>query len=129
MDARPMYPKGFHPVNVLQDASGTRWTRPRRRRDVPDPIRYYYIDFGISSAFEPSDTRRTVLGTEGQDQSVPELSEETPYNPFYTDIFILGKLFENEFLNVSSPLLSLICWLTMHRNTVTQLFCTLSLKI
>ncbi|KAL5513779.1 hypothetical protein ACEPAH_4180 [Sanghuangporus vaninii] len=98
MDPAAMYPKGFHPVNTRHDDTGIRWARPKHRRDVLGSIRYYYIDFGISTSFDSSDTTRTVVGIEGQERSVPELSEEVPYDPFLTDIFILGKVFENSFL-------------------------------
>ncbi|KAI0722005.1 hypothetical protein C8T65DRAFT_724342 [Cerioporus squamosus] len=56
-------------------------------------IDYYFIDFGISSHFEPDDTNRLVTGTKGLDEDVPELSADVPYDPFKVDIFILGNLF------------------------------------
>ncbi|KAL5513766.1 hypothetical protein ACEPAH_4167 [Sanghuangporus vaninii] len=95
MDAERMYPKGFHPAMQVMDASGVKRAYPKRRRDAS--VRYYFIDFGISSKFEPEESRN-VLGTLCQDFEVPELSEMTPYDPFFTDIFILGNLFRKTFL-------------------------------
>ncbi|KAL5476622.1 hypothetical protein ACEPAI_3302 [Sanghuangporus weigelae] len=50
MDAEAMHPKGFHPATYTMDASGYNRAYPKRRRDVKD-LRYYFIDFGISSIF------------------------------------------------------------------------------
>ncbi|KAL5513775.1 hypothetical protein ACEPAH_4176 [Sanghuangporus vaninii] len=96
MDADLMYPKGFHPVNTLEDATGYREAHPKHRRDVLS-VRYFFIDFGISTMFGPNDTDKRVLGLEGQDNTVPELSEKYPYDPFLVDIFIVGNLLNNSF--------------------------------
>ncbi|KAL5513763.1 hypothetical protein ACEPAH_4164 [Sanghuangporus vaninii] len=96
MDADPLFPKGFHPTASILDASGSKPAYPKRRRDV-DGVRYYFIDFGISSKFELGEERK-VTGIDGQDDEVPELSESVPYNPFQTDIFIIGNLVRKEFL-------------------------------
>ncbi|KAL5492994.1 hypothetical protein ACEPAI_4442 [Sanghuangporus weigelae] len=96
MDADPLYPKGFHPASTIFDASGIKLALPKRRRDVGG-VRYYFIDFGISSKFEPGE-QRMVIGIHGQDNEVPELSEITPYDPFSTDVFIIGNLIRKEFL-------------------------------
>ncbi|KAL5536269.1 hypothetical protein ACEPAF_90 [Sanghuangporus sanghuang] len=95
MDAEPMYPKGFHPKNTTTDTTGYRKAHPKRRRDVLSSVRYYFIDFGISTMFGPDETDKTVLGLEGQDNTVPELSERYPYDPFLVDIFIVGNLFDS----------------------------------
>ncbi|KAJ3474984.1 hypothetical protein NLI96_g12133 [Meripilus lineatus] len=96
MDAKSMYPEGFHPLNKWCDRSGietaAHYTRSER------PPRYYFTDFGISSYFPP-DCEPLVVGSEGRDFQVPELSKTVPYNPFKTDIFIIGNLFKNEFFN------------------------------
>lgn len=97
MDAESMYPKGFHPVSQVTDATAARAAYPKRRRDAK--VRYYFIDFGISTKFEP-DEPKSVLGAMCQDFEVPELSETTPYNPFFTDVFILGNVFRRAFIHV-----------------------------
>ena len=98
MDAEPLYPKGFHPIKPVADASGIRLAHTRRRRDVGG-VRYYFIDFGISSKFSPEEPRQ-VVGIFGQDNEVPELSKTEPYDPFKVDVFILGNLFKRAFLKV-----------------------------
>ena len=107
MDADSMYPKGFHPATGTMDASGYKPAKPKRRRDAQG-LRYYFIDFGISSIFGPDDDRR-VVGVDGQDNEVPELSMNVPYDPFFTDVFIIGNLFQKVFLDVRIPLRSQLC--------------------
>ncbi|KAI0662961.1 kinase-like domain-containing protein [Cubamyces menziesii] len=96
MDASAMYPRGFHPVYTwyLPDASGYADVLPRSSVRVT----YYLIDFGISTHSTSKDTPRLVLGTDGIDGSVPELSNDVPYDPFKTDIYVLGALFRQVFL-------------------------------
>lgn len=63
-----------------------------------------------------------VLGAKGCDQTAPELSKIVPYNAFHLDVYILGHLYQREFLDVRDPwALLLIRWLTAIsiRNTTT----------
>ncbi|OJT09380.1 hypothetical protein TRAPUB_14162 [Trametes pubescens] len=100
MDASAMFPQGFHPMKELSlpDISGS---APILHR-VDVPIRYYFIDFGISSRFATNQGPTLVLGTQGLDDEVPELSDTVPYDPFKTDIFIIGNVFRQQFLQVYS---------------------------
>jgi hypothetical protein len=96
-----MFPLGFHPVKdlLLHDVSTPAPIIPRRDAGV----KYYFIDYGISSYFpagEPQPHR--VVGLDGRDQDVPELSNEVPYDPFKVDIFTIGNVFLREFCDVSS---------------------------
>lgn len=101
MDATAMYPRGFHPMREmsLPDISG--FAPVLHRIDVP--VKYYFIDFGISTQFAPDQHPRLVLGMEGLDKDVPELSATVPYDPFKTDIFIIGSLLSEQFLEVRAP--------------------------
>ncbi|EIW62126.1 uncharacterized protein TRAVEDRAFT_44958 [Trametes versicolor FP-101664 SS1] len=96
MDATAVFPKGFHPMaeTTLPDLSGL---APFVRR-IDVPVKYYFIDFGISTQFAPDQHPRLVLGTDGLDDEVPELSNTVPYDPFKTDIFIIGNLLRQQFL-------------------------------
>ena len=98
MDAKALYPKGFHPVmqHMLPDMSDTAPVLPR----TTTSIRYYYVDFGISSYIPPDTPDKLVLGIFGRDQEVPELSDTEPYDPFKVDVFILGNLFYKDFFQV-----------------------------
>jgi hypothetical protein len=98
MDATNMYPLGFHPVRdrFLDDVSTRAPVIPRSYVEV----KYYFVDYGISSYFPPGSQRELVLGTAGRDQDVPELSDEVPYDPFKVDIFTIGNVFHQLFHEV-----------------------------
>ena len=102
MDAGHMFPLGFHPVKdtLLHDVVTQAPFIPRR--DVG--VKYYFVDYGISSYFPAGSERHLVLGRDGRDQDVPELSDEVPYDPFKVDIFTIGNVLRNEFCNVSFSL-------------------------
>jgi len=95
MDATHMFPQGFHPVDdiLLHDLSGAAPVVPRL--DVG--VRYYFVDYGISSYFPPGSRRELVVGIAGRDQDVPELSNNVPYDPFKVDIFTIGNVLRGEF--------------------------------
>ncbi|KAI0723537.1 hypothetical protein C8Q76DRAFT_794463 [Earliella scabrosa] len=97
MDATALYPQGFHPISPLflpNDLSSLAPVLPR----ASVAVTYYYVDFGISTTFASGEPNRLVTGWAGLDRDVPELSEEVPYDPFKVDVFILGNLFRQMFL-------------------------------
>ncbi len=57
-----------------------------------------------SLAFTPLIVSYTVKNLPLQDGSVPELSDDVPYDPFAVDVFTSGSLYERNFLNVRIPL-------------------------
>lgn len=99
MDGRPLYPHGHHPVRLAYtpDALFDAPALSRTQRSV----RYYFIDFGLSSHFTPGQSP-LVLGTKGRDKDPPELSDEIPYNAFQLDIYILGNVYNKEFFEVGT---------------------------
>ena len=117
MDASAMYPHGFHPVHSSFLPDGHTFAWPRRRTSVP--VRYYFIDYGMSTYFAPGTHPRLVVGPEGRDQEVPELSDDVPYDPFKVDIYIMGNLFRSMFYDVS-PSAWILCYVNLipfRRNT------------
>ena len=94
MDAMELYPDGHHPDPLWDDLLPDQYVNARslRRRDVQN-IKYYFIDFGISSQFNDVSGPRLVKGIDGRDQEVPELDLKIPYNPFPVDIFTLGNTY------------------------------------
>ena len=98
MDGQPLYPHGHHPERLNYSVDALYEVAPLSRTE--HPVRYYYIDFGISVHI-PHGEPRLVLGTAGLDQEVPELSDSVPYDPFKVDIYILGHVFEQRLLMVS----------------------------
>ncbi|KAJ7782463.1 hypothetical protein DFH07DRAFT_764611 [Mycena maculata] len=104
-----LYPNGFHPV--YQDSRADRiYRRAKYYTRTQRPVKYYFIDFGISVKFElGEDTLAYPIG--GGDHSAPEIPEDylfrppTRLNPFPTDIYYLGNVIRTEFLDVSSGLI------------------------
>ncbi|KZV99363.1 hypothetical protein EXIGLDRAFT_640536 [Exidia glandulosa HHB12029] len=101
-DARSAFPGvRCHPLRIgmSEDAKTSYWPRPRCMCN----FRYYFIDFGLSTRFEGPGPY-LVTGTMGRDQSAPELSETVPYDPFKTDVYMLGNHFLQAFVVTCSNL-------------------------
>ena len=101
MEGSALFPDGHHAVlkESSPDLSGD--ARYITRLAAAKPVKYYFIDFGISTRIPPGSSRR-VLGIDGIDQEVPELSMEIPYDPFKVDVFILGNVFKTYLRDVRS---------------------------
>lgn len=100
MDATSMYPKGFHPVEPDSLPAGIGFAPYVSRLSAPTPVRYYFIDFGLSSYFPPDSSEpRLVTGKFGRIRQVPEFSDDVPYDPFKVDIYMLGTTLRKNFLN------------------------------
>ena len=94
-----MYPRGFHPASTNIEPDFTRIAKPRRRRAASD-IKYIFIDFGISTQFDSLEKRELVVGCMAQDPTIPELSDDVPYDPFAVDVYTLGNVYKEELLEV-----------------------------
>ena len=99
MDSVHLYPCGFHPVRniLLYDCSAPAPFIPRRDAGV----KYHFIDYGVSSHFPPGSWHRLVVGRDGRDQDIPELSDDVPYDPFKVDVYTIGSVLHHEFCDVS----------------------------
>ncbi|CCM03476.1 uncharacterized protein FIBRA_05609 [Fibroporia radiculosa] len=95
MDGRSLYPQGHHPIRDHCSLDGVVELVPLSRID--HPVRYYFIDFGISTRFSENSSP-LVLGKNGRDQDVPELSSDVPYDAYKVDIFVLGNVYDKEFI-------------------------------
>ena len=73
------------------------------------PVRYYFIDFGLSEVYMSHQHRKNSVSPFGQYRDPPELSRKIvkPYDGFKLDVWCLGKMFQIDLLSV--PLLSSIC--------------------
>lgn len=96
-DGAGMYRKGYHAIFWDLDVNG-KPAYPLRRSDVPR-VKYYFTDFGLSSRFLEGEPK-LVLGMNGLDRDVPELSGFEQYDPFPVDVFILGNVFKRNFTAV-----------------------------
>jgi hypothetical protein len=99
MDAKEMFPEGFHPF--FKDRN-TSFTGPAKRLTrTARPPKYYLIDFGISCQFNPSDGPPLEWPVVGGDKTVPEFKTTAQYDPFPTDVYYLGNMIREQFLQVS----------------------------
>lgn len=97
MDGRALFPHGWHPQhwNFYPDGKLIGPERFNSSRTSVGGVRYYYIDFGISTL-----NQDRVLGLDGQERA-PELSDTQPYDPYKLDVYILGMAYANFILAVS----------------------------
>ena len=99
LDPTRMYPKSFHPMVIgrTRDFRGnakglTRtWCRPR----------YFLIDLGLSRKYDPVNGPPLEIPLRGGDKSAPEHRDmATPCDPFPTDIYYLGNLVREGYIQV-----------------------------
>jgi hypothetical protein len=99
MDAKEMFPTGFHPFFKHKNATfigdAEHLTRTER------PPKYYLIDFGLSCQFDPSNGPPLEWPIKGGDKTVPEFKTLAQYDPFPTDVYYLGNMIREQFLQVN----------------------------
>lgn len=102
LDPTPLYPESFHPVETnLNEACSSRAKHFTRTQG---PQKYYFIDFGISRQYDPSNTDPREVPIWGGDKEVPEFQNSNePRDPFATDVFYIGNAIKMDFLLVSDP--------------------------
>jgi hypothetical protein len=99
MDAAPLYPIPYHPsrVNWKRDLSGSARALTRTQH----PVKYYFVDFGISRRYEAETGVPLEEQILGGDKSAPEFQKSLePCNPFPTDVYYLGNAIRTNFLEV-----------------------------
>ena len=94
-----MFPKGFHP-NFQSFEADFSWVADPKRRRGARGIKYMIIDFGLSTQFASFQERENVVGCMAQDATIPELSDDLPYDPFAVDVYTLGDVYKTDFLRV-----------------------------
>jgi len=97
LDPSDMYPNGFHPIKInrSRDFKSRSWRFDRMQR----PPRYYLIDFSLSRQYSSRNALDDPL--RGGDKSAPEHQLGRRCNPFQTDIYYLGNLVRERFINVT----------------------------
>ena len=104
MDGSSLYPKGFHPVLTDFTPDCNKEAKPYARSTALKPVRYYFVDFGISRMCSRDENGNTLItGTDGPDATVPELSNTVAYDPYKVDIYILGNFLKQCIYDVSQP--------------------------
>lgn len=102
MDPKPTFPSMYHPVDIdrTRDFKGRAKYHTRTAR----PTKYFLIDFGLSRKYNPDDGTPAEIPILGGDKTVPEFQDEgeyVPSNPFPTDIYYIGNMIREDFLQVS----------------------------
>ncbi|KAJ7879548.1 kinase-like domain-containing protein [Mycena olivaceomarginata] len=99
MDGQHLFPQGFHPdpdhQHLTPDgkSNATYYTRTAR------PVKYYFIDFGLSRRYDPANGPPVEDIIMGGDKSPPEHVGRGECDPFPTDIYFLGNLIRRNFLD------------------------------
>ena len=112
MDPTGLFPKGFHPIRTKLTPNANSKAKYIQRSSLKTLPRYYFIDFGISTWFrkpDPNDesTRweywphRLSPNRGCQDQTVPELYDPGPHDPFPVDVYLIGNVIRTRFIFVS----------------------------
>jgi hypothetical protein len=99
LDPSNMFPESFHPAAIDRSKDFRRkvkWYSRTRR-----PTRYLLIDFGLSRRYDPANGPPLDLPIRGGDKSAPEHEDrETLRNPFPTDVYHLGNLIREYYIQV-----------------------------
>ncbi|KAI0073864.1 hypothetical protein K474DRAFT_1686011 [Panus rudis PR-1116 ss-1] len=100
-DPRPTFPKMYHPRVTRMTYDFRRLVTYHTR--TARPTKYFFIDFGLSRRYNPKDGPPLEPPIRGGDKTVPEFKDSVaPVNPFPTDIYYLGNLIREDFLQVKT---------------------------
>ncbi|KAJ7160404.1 kinase-like domain-containing protein [Mycena filopes] len=115
MDGRHLFPHGFHPqYQRFTHNPGPifRYSKAKHHTRTQYPVKYYFIDFGISCMFNPGE-ETLADPIMGGDRSPPEFGPREALrapptsgklDPFSTDIYYIGNMIREEFLDGFPPL-------------------------
>ena len=99
LDPSNMFPESFHPTVIDRSKDFRRKAAWYSRTRCP--TRYLLIDFGLSRRYDPANGPPLDLPIRGGDKSAPEHEDGvTPCNPFPTDVYHLGNLIREDFIQV-----------------------------
>ncbi|KAF8421143.1 kinase-like domain-containing protein [Boletus edulis BED1] len=97
LDPTHLYPESYHPVatHLNKDCAG----HAKHVTRTQQPPKYYFIDFGISRRYDPSDSSPKEIPIWGGDKEVPEFQNSNePRDPFATDVFYIGNAIKMDFI-------------------------------
>ncbi|KAJ8515361.1 hypothetical protein ONZ45_g7197 [Pleurotus djamor] len=99
MDARSLYTEDYHPSrpSYRLDMNGL----ARHSTRTQTPVRYYLTDFGLSRRYKPEDLPVLEDVIIGGDRTVPEFQTSEACDPFPSDIYTLGNMIKEEFIEGS----------------------------
>jgi hypothetical protein len=101
MDPHDLYPNSYHPVKMDRNRNFTGQALHLTRTEAAP--RYYIVDFGISRRYQEGDLPVMEDIINGGDKSAPEHqapSEPFKADPFPTDVYYIGNMLREDFLQV-----------------------------
>ncbi|SJL18168.1 uncharacterized protein ARMOST_21744 [Armillaria ostoyae] len=104
MDPTKMYPEGYIPERPYMKVDCSGHVSPSCTRTACWP-RYYLIDFGHARRYDPADGIPSEPILRGADRTAPEHSKPVATfecNPFPTDIYYLGNMLREYFLDTKA---------------------------
>jgi hypothetical protein len=99
LDPTPLFPQSFHPVKIDRSRDFRKSVEHYSRRDRP--VKYYFIDFGLSRRYRPEERPPAEPIIIGGDRTAPEHQGSLQTcDPFPTDVYYIGNMIREEFLQV-----------------------------
>ncbi|KAI0364340.1 kinase-like protein [Pilatotrama ljubarskyi] len=103
MDPTPLVTETPHPL--LDPLSYDTHRKVKYSTRTRHPVKYFFIDFGISRKYPVECTEPREPPIWGGDKTVPEFQHSNePRDPFATDVYYLGNLIRKDFLEKGSSL-------------------------
>ncbi|RDB25098.1 hypothetical protein Hypma_007501 [Hypsizygus marmoreus] len=100
-DTAALYISPPHPWEMWLTYDASRQTQQLYSR-TQKPVKYYFIDFGLSRLYKPEDAPYLEEGVWGGDKTVPEFlnAEDIPHSdPFPVDVYCLGNAIRQSFVD------------------------------
>ncbi|KAL4061838.1 hypothetical protein V8B97DRAFT_1999172 [Scleroderma yunnanense] len=98
MDASLLFVDPFHPIHPFMKRDFSGYARFKTRTE--QPVKYYFIDFGLSRRYDHSVTHPLEVPIWGGDKEVPEFQNSNePRDPFATDVFYIGNTIRKDFID------------------------------
>lgn len=99
LDPTPMFPDLYHPMRLGRNRSLT--GRAKFSSRTSRPVKYYFIDFGISSMYPADDPHPREVPIFSGDKSPPEYRKPTePCDSYALDIYLLGNVIRQDVMTV-----------------------------
>ncbi|TFK65337.1 hypothetical protein BDN72DRAFT_824638 [Pluteus cervinus] len=93
VDGSPLFDEEPHPIMMWRSRDFSRylWPYSRTRR----PVRYYWIDFGLSYRHHPATGPPSISTLACGDRSIPEQFTDPPWDPFALDVYCVGNILKD----------------------------------
>lgn len=104
MDGLRLFSSMPHPSNLKRTLDYKSRITFTSRTKVP--VKYYFIDFGLSRRFAEGE-ERLVPGYFGGEKTVPEFEKQAASDPFAVDVYCIGCFLRRHFSHVRNSTLTI----------------------